>query len=404
MPLVPCLLCCPGSSSSVETSECIDEKKAECATAVAAAAAENTHNVTKNELNGHATTATNDDVSADAMTTTTKVDGVDCSYEQGEGIRQHLIEAHAKFVAKAFLYPDLSCSIHYWLMACVEYGTPPNDPMISQICSTATTTTTSATTDAVEALCAATDTSPDDDSSNESTSADPLDFATLLTAFISNGSNSLLNGNSANGEKKSTRKRKTSSHDGVVAKRKSANNHHEMWNKRCFPDWKQKRPQWWSSDENSMTHHMNSFSTKENRETRTIDNDEVTAMIREAILSRESGDSIIRDEDRDDSEPRTPAPDGLHVDDRTCHLCWEESRYPGRHIAQKHLKKPLYECPVCEGFGSYEGCTVMKHIHKVITEQSRYIPTVQKPNLSVIWKGTLMKYETCKTDVSRIVR
>ncbi|KAK6052093.1 hypothetical protein COOONC_10401, partial [Cooperia oncophora] len=117
------------------------------------------------------------------------------------------------------------------------------------------------------------------------------------------------------------------------------------------------------------TNHSISHSTKENKDTRTIDktldNDEVTAMIREAILCREPGDSIIRDEDRDDSEPRTPAPEGLHVDDRTCHLCWEESRYPGRHIAQKHLKKPLYECPVCEGFGSYEGCTVLKHIHKV---------------------------------------
>ncbi|KAL6728441.1 hypothetical protein Aduo_010213 [Ancylostoma duodenale] len=55
-------------------------------------------------------------------------------YEQGEGIRQHLIDCHAKFVAKAFLYPDLSSSIHYWLMACVEYGTPPNDPMVTQIC------------------------------------------------------------------------------------------------------------------------------------------------------------------------------------------------------------------------------------------------------------------------------
>lgn len=43
----------------------------------------------------------------------------------------------------------------------------------------------------------------------------------------------------------------------------------------------------------------------------------------------------------------------------------EESRYPGRHIAQKHLKKPLYECPVCEGFGSYESCTVAKHIVKM---------------------------------------
>ncbi|XGW16583.1 hypothetical protein V3C99_001772, partial [Haemonchus contortus] len=472
MQLVPCLLCCP--SSSVETSECIDEKKAECATAAAPATAEaeNTQNVTKNELNGH---AANDDVSD--VTTSTKLDDRDCSYEQGEGIRQHLIDAHAKFVAKAFLYPDLSSSIHYWLMACVEYGTPPNDPMISQICSTATTTAPSATTDGVEGLCAATDTSPDDDSSNESTSADPLDFATLLTAFISNGSNSLLNGNGVDSEKKRPRKRNTSSSDGVVAKRRNGgqtNNHTEikdelnmfdplmffdnvedvgnvsglvdskaknkvtcvvckievcntarqrhvfmvhvkkedmyqcpecdylnsnsvweakkhctsqhgrgvepisneekhktlilMWNKRCFPDWKQKRPQWWSADENSTNHYNNSQSTKENKDTKMMDNDEVTAMIREAILCREPGDSIIRDEDRDDSEPRTPAPDGLHVDDRTCHLCWEESRYPGRHIAQKHLKKPLYECPICEGFGSYEGCTVMKHIHKVHPE------------------------------------
>lgn len=40
-------------------------------------------------------------------------------------------------------------------------------------------------------------------------------------------------------------------------------------------------------------------------------------------------------------------------------------RYPGRHIAQKHLHKPLYECPICEEFGSYEACTVVKHMGKV---------------------------------------
>lgn len=69
--------------------------------------------------------------------------------------------------------------------------------------------------------------------------------------------------------------------------------------------------------------------------------------------------------------------------DRICHLCWcgtiirfndlrfrDESRYPGRHIAQKHLKKPLYECPVCESFGSYESCTVAKHIMKVHPESN----------------------------------
>lgn len=48
----------------------------------------------------------------------------------------------------------------------------------------------------------------------------------------------------------------------------------------------------------------------------------------------------------------------------------EESRYPGRHISQKHLKKPLYECPICEKFGSYECCTVIKHIQKVHPKES----------------------------------
>ena len=34
-------------------------------------------------------------------------------------------------------------------------------------------------------------------------------------------------------------------------------------------------------------------------------------------------------------------------------------------MAQKHLGgKSLYECPICMNFGSYEGSTVTKHIHK----------------------------------------
>ncbi|VDO64884.1 unnamed protein product [Heligmosomoides polygyrus] len=288
------------------------------------------------------------------------------------------------------------------------------------------------------------DTSPDDDSSNESTSAEPLDLASVLSAFINNGTSASLvkeeDGASFTDDVKPNRKRTAVSPDVIHTKRRNgwSKGHHLevckievcntarqrhvfmvhvkkedmyqnvyddsytfrcpqcdylnsnsvweakkhctsqhgrgvepisneekhkglilMWNKRCFPDWKQKRPQWWSADDSS--------SVKENRDMKLekMDNDEVTALIREAILRREPGDSIVRDEDRDDSEPRTPVPEGLHIDDRTCHLCWEESRYPGRHIAQKHLRKPLYECPVCEGFGSYEGCTVMKHIHKV---------------------------------------
>lgn len=49
----------------------------------------------------------------------------------------------------------------------------------------------------------------------------------------------------------------------------------------------------------------------------------------------------------------------------------EESKYPGRHIAQRHLKRPLYECPVCRKFGSYESCTVNKHIHKVHPKEAK---------------------------------
>ncbi|VDK69746.1 unnamed protein product, partial [Cylicostephanus goldi] len=48
-----------------------------------------------------------------------------------------------------------------------------------------------------------------------------------------------------------------------------------MWNKRCFPEWKQKRPQWWSSDENSN----GLIGYKDYKDVK-MDNDEVTAMIR----------------------------------------------------------------------------------------------------------------------------
>ncbi|EJW72622.1 hypothetical protein WUBG_16474 [Wuchereria bancrofti] len=84
---------------------------------------------------------------------------------------------------------------------------------------------------------------------------------------------------------------------------------------------------------------------------------------------------------------------GAVVDDRTCHLCWEESRYPGRHIAQKHLKKSLYQCPVCQDFGSYESCTIINEknlwrihdkdeiiqiVEKVIRENDKLVRKIQK--------------------------
>ncbi|VDM57989.1 unnamed protein product [Angiostrongylus costaricensis] len=141
MPLVPCLLCSPAGNSDADSGN--GEVAAECtttATTTTTTASETARieengktNTTKFVFNGEQT------VYEERPDEITNIQSSSNSYEQGEGIRQHLIEAHAKFVAKAFLYPDLSSSIHYWLMACVEYGTPPNDPMINQICSTATT-------------------------------------------------------------------------------------------------------------------------------------------------------------------------------------------------------------------------------------------------------------------------
>ncbi|VDM78829.1 unnamed protein product, partial [Strongylus vulgaris] len=203
------------------------------------------------------------------------------------------------------------------------------------------------------------DTSPDDDSSNESTSNDPLDFASLLTAFINNGSQ-LLNGNRTKGEAKLNRKRCAGSHEGTSAKRRNGyheNTHLEVINDEMsvydpqlfFENGEDVACASGLVDSKAKNKVMcveailrrepgDSIIRDEDRddsEPRTpvpeglqdmkMDNDEVTAMIREAILRREPGDSIIRDEDRDDSEPRTPVPEGLQVDDRTCHLCWEES-------------------------------------------------------------------------------
>lgn len=140
-----------------------------------------------------------------------------------------------------------------------------------------------------------------------------------------------------------------------------------LWNRKCFPEWKQKRPSWWTGNEEETPPAVAEDCTELIRSQIIRDTTpappELTDLLRE-LNGYSEDESIVKDEDRSDQPPR-PAPDGLIIDERTCNLCWEESRYPGRHIAQKHLKRPLYECPVCRNFGSYESCTVMKHIHKV---------------------------------------
>uniref|UniRef100_A0A914V4F0 C2H2-type domain-containing protein n=1 Tax=Plectus sambesii TaxID=2011161 RepID=A0A914V4F0_9BILA len=139
----------------------------------------------------------------------------------------------------------------------------------------------------------------------------------------------------------------------------------QAWNQRCFPEWKQKRPAfWWKMDEPApVNFDQNSNSSFAADDSPDAPEDEL-----------DSEQVSLFDEDENSRSCSTKPPDGVVVDDRTCHLCWEESRYPGRHIAQKHLKKPLYECPVCEGFGSYESCTVAKHLIKVHPEHGETQP------------------------------
>ena len=99
-----------------------------------------------------------------------------------------------------------------------------------------------------------------------------------------------------------------------------------MWNRKCFPEWKQKRPSWWTGQDEETT----------------LETEDCTELIRSQIirsasppkdlndLLKELGgysedESIVRDEDRSDQPPK-PAPEGLVIDERTCNLCWEESR------------------------------------------------------------------------------
>lgn len=129
----------------------------------------------------------------------------------------------------------------------------------------------------------------------------------------------------------------------------------QAWNQKCFPDWKLKRTAFWWRNEEETAGDQGSSSSFDGASQNSLLDDSPTQNGFDEGLSF----------DIDDEAGVAQPPDGAIVDDRTCHICWEESRYPGRHIAQKHLKKPLYECPVCEGFGSYESCTVTKHINKV---------------------------------------
>ncbi|VDN06617.1 unnamed protein product [Thelazia callipaeda] len=161
------------------------------------------------------------------------------------------------------------------------------------------------------------------------------------------------------------RKHCTTAHQGNAYPVSNEEDHKleiQSWNQKCFPDWKLKK-------------------SPLSRQTTTIKKAKIIA---DGLQAEEDGnvegsnycDEVSKFEievGSGECSLRQSAVAAV-VDDRTCHLCWEESRYPGRHIAQKHLKKPLYQCPICTVFGSYESCTVSKHINKVHPEHSAALP------------------------------
>lgn len=168
----------------------------------------------------------------------------------------------------------------------------------------------------------------------------------------------------------------------------------QMWSQLCFPEWKQK-PQKRKLEEQQEA----ATTSRETVKTTVFDANEWT---HQPIINNRNNEKMRQEEkglnvsetdyietkfaDEED-ETREEAcesginkdmttEDGMDMNDRLCHLCMEESKYPGRHIAQRHLKKALYECPICHKFGSYESCTVNKHILKVHPEEASKVSPI----------------------------
>ncbi|KAF7636882.1 hypothetical protein Mgra_00003622 [Meloidogyne graminicola] len=135
----------------------------------------------------------------------------------------------------------------------------------------------------------------------------------------------------------------------------------QMWGHLCFPEWKQK-PQKRKYQINEEENEEKGGQEEINKKVKEENNKEEIENDGEEEDGRTSTTTTITTSAGDIEGNST------EVNDRLCHLCMEESKYPGRHIAQRHLNQSLYECPVCFKFGSYESCTVNKHIRKVHPE------------------------------------
>uniref|UniRef100_A0A915PRK2 C2H2-type domain-containing protein n=1 Tax=Setaria digitata TaxID=48799 RepID=A0A915PRK2_9BILA len=350
-------------------------------------------------------------------------------------LREHLVEYHAKFVARALLAPNVTDKIHFWLLTNIAYY---NENVGNNFLHDSLTNTELESSKQISV-------SQDDDGGfrlnsssqkrkysecndseaiNLQTATKRLANSTIETGFsevtktvnnqlnrVEQSENSVSFPNGSKAVRKSVcqvchvdvcttarqrhvyqfhlrvpnlfqcsgcdytnnnsvwemRKHCTAVHQGnahPISNEEAHKHDIQNWNQKCFPDWKLKKSPLSRQD----------MLIQEQKKV-ILEGGELKKVGRGNIASNASYDEAsICDMDIVHESAMRQSAVAAVVDDRTCHLCWEESRYPGRHIAQKHLRKSLYQCPVCEDFGSYESCTVTKHINKIHPEHCDAIP------------------------------
>ncbi|KAL4003604.1 hypothetical protein ACH3XW_8285 [Acanthocheilonema viteae] len=336
-------------------------------------------------------------------------DIVTSGFQTNPELHEHLIECHAKFVARALLAPNITNKTHFWLLTNITYQNEiVNEGFLHDTFAEATLKSTKQSS-------VIQDNDDDDEAclnlrkrkSSECDDPQEIDLQPIIKRSTSFNSISLPNDSKAvrksncqvchvdvcttarqrhvyqfhlrisnlfqcsdcdytnNNSVWEMRKHCTAIHQGnayPISNEGAHKNEIQNWNQQCFPDWKLKK---------------SSLSKQEILEQNKIapeDKNLKTASCG-SVTTNTSCDEISNSDMGNDNQcVMRQSVVAAVVDDRTCHLCWEESRYPGRHIAQKHLKKSLYQCPICQDFGSYESCTVTKHINKIHPEHCDAIP------------------------------
>ncbi|KAM3723360.1 Formin-homology and zinc finger domains protein [Dirofilaria immitis] len=303
-------------------------------------------------------------------------DNAKSGFQTNSQLREHLVECHAKFVARALLAPNVTNKTHFWLLTNIAYHSEvsqdeDNESYVNSRKRKSLEDDNSEEVDLQPIAKQSTSITIETGFSEMSTASDNhLNQGQPLQNSISlpNCSKAVRKSKcqcsgcdyTSNNSICEMRKHCTIVHQGNAYPISNEEVHkHEIqnWNQQCFPDWKLKK------------------SPLPKEEEITTQNKIAPEVVSSGSVSNISCDKIgNNDMNNGDECAMRQLSMAAAVDDRICHLCWEESRYPGRHIAQKHLRKSLYQCSVCQDFGSYESCTVIKHINKIHPEQCDAVP------------------------------